>query len=132
MLYKRYRGRRSLGSVRIPPLPQAQVLEDRTTGTPYLLSHTGDAESMTLELATSWSPRQLSPAHFGPYAGPWLTGGWRLYIDEGTLQVELPSAQPASPLPLSSPVYTRKGFDKRLLRITVDPTGALVYTEVQL
>jgi hypothetical protein len=125
----------NMGRPRVPPLPAAIIMTDRTTGTLYQLSQLGDPGSLTLNVTTTLQ-QQPDKSFFGPNDGPYLPRtpdlGVRLWLDNGTLKGEL--YQP--PLISGPRVLTRKAWKRVLLEITVGPDwqpgDPFVFTEIDL
>lgn len=123
----RWQGYWNMGRPEYPPLPMWIVMEDRTTGTQYVLTYTGDAGSLVLDLSTSLPARNF--ALYGPLDGPWLNGVVRLYIDSGTLLSEVVYPRPGN---FNPRVFARRGVERILLEITAAADGTLSYTEVEV
>lgn len=120
-----------LGPVQIPPLPQNIVMQDRVTFEMYFLTQTGDPGSLDLLLSTV-VPSQPDTVFYGPYAGPYLNGNIRLYVESGILLGELvgPDAN------FQQRVLTRRGSETILLEVTAPvgwrPGDALLLEEIEL
>ena len=118
-------GYRYMGRVRVPSLPNRIAMLDRTTREYQVLSHSGAAGSLLIDLVdinTNWRDVSLYGDNEGPY-----TGDYRIYLDNGTLAAEYAAGYS------SQTILTRRNFDNVLLRIEVDPTnGQIVYTEYEL
>lgn len=123
-----------MGRPRVPPLPQAIIMTDRSNGTLYMLGQTGSPGSLVFTLTTSlW--QHPDRVIFGPEEGPYLPledRSVRLYINGGNFLGEF-----YDPPYLQSPrVLTRRAWQRRLLEVTAPagwkPGDQFNLTEVQL
>lgn len=122
-----WRGYYNMGRPPYPPLPMWNVMEDRDTGTRYVLTYTGDPGSLVLSLSTSLPTRNV--ASYGPFEGPWLNGTVRLYIASGALAGEVIYPRPGNWNPR---VFARQGNERLLLEVLSDAEGNLSYAEVEV
>lgn len=118
----------NLGRPQVPPLPAFIVMMDRTTGTEYVLTMTGDSPSLALDVSATLPAERLR-RDFGPMDGPYLNGNTRLYVDSGTLLAEVLYPSPGIWQPR---VFARRANERTLLEITADAEGNLSYTEVEV
>lgn len=116
-----------MGKARIPPLPMNIVMTDRTTGTDYFLSHTGDVGSLVASLSTT-IPTKPDTRTYGPYDGPYVDGTIRLYVSNAVLLAERIS--PADYQIHTQRVLTRSGNGRTFLEVAVADDLSISYTEV--
>ncbi len=124
----RVRGLWNLGRPDYPPLPMWILMTDRVTGVVYVLRHTGDPGSLTLDLSATNLPT-LNIALYGPLDGPWLNGVVRLFVSDGTLSSEIVYPRPGNWNPR---VFARRGVQRLLLEIRAAADGTLSYHEVEV
>lgn len=113
-----------MGRFRTPPMPVRIAMTDRVTGLIRVLSMTGTAPGLTIDLVAI-NARWPDVIIFGPYEGPY-SGNYRLLLDNGILSFE-PAIDHNSPR-----IFTRRNFETTVLEITAGDDGSVVYTEIEL
>lgn len=125
---ERVGGYHNMGRPQVPPLPAFVVMEDRVTGTQYVLGLTGDSPTLALDVSATLPAERLR-RDFGPMEGPYLRGNIRLYISSGTLTAEVVYPSPGIWGPR---VFARRANERTLLEITANAAGELSYTEIEV
>lgn len=125
----RYKGFYDLGKVRVPPLPQFIVMEDRTTATQWLLSREIDdgVDRVMLTDTFNLSPYVGRVYFYGPNDGPYIATNpiIKLFVDNGILGYE----EAELPRRLNLSIMARKGVERRVLHIYA-PDGWLFGDEL--
>lgn len=129
---RRIAGYTDMGGVRVPPLPMFIIMEDRASTLPYVLTHTGTYPALVFS-ASLTLPSTTEYTRYGPYAGPYLNGNIRLFINGGVLNAEF--AQATGKVSTQK-VLTRRGVEDTLIWITAPTTwkegDALTYTPISV
>lgn len=105
-----------MGKPRIPPLPQAILMWDRSLAQYMLVSHTGEGLNLSF-FADPAGYNGTDKLAYGPYDGPYLPDGWRLYLEEGALLGEAYTRDGAGREFSSPRVLTRRGNETTLVEI---------------
>lgn len=112
-----------MGRVRVPPMPNRLALTDRLTGEVLVLSND---DALDVAVLDDIDPRQMDVQIYGPFEGPYF-GQWRIYLYDGDIFAEHVDEKHNN-----AHILTRWLYHTRVLRITVDATGTVVYTPFDL
>ena len=107
----------SFGPMQIPVLQTYFAMEDREDGTIWYLSHLSSEDRVRITDVAPTKAMLGDVVEYGPYDGPWVGFGLRLFVRDGRIGYDMPDLGQGVTDMSSSAVTTRNGWQRYALEI---------------